>query len=315
MSERTSAPYRLSAKVFSRSQGHNVISAAAYRACEKLVDHREDGRTFDYSRRTSQEQPGMILAPEHAPAWVFDRETLWNAVEAKEDTSQRRKSAQLAREVQLMLPRELGPDERRALVQHFVRDQFVRLGMIADIAFHSDPDDHNPHAHILLTMRTIGPDGFGKKAREWNDAGFYRRDTGDAHGELATTKDDALIRVWRKEWERAVNGALAESGARARFDARRLEEMGTPRQPEPHLGIVRWMMVRGVAAISDRLEARLARWKDWKIREGLRGLIQSTLGREAEAAGGLFHRFFSSPEPELARELERGVALRQERDR
>ena len=107
------------------------------------------------------------MAPEGAPTWVQDREKLWNMVERKEI----RKDAQLAREVQLSLPHELNFEQRRALVRDFVQREFVARGMVADIAMHKPDrggDQRNFHVHILLTTRNIGPDGFGKKNREWN---------------------------------------------------------------------------------------------------------------------------------------------------
>ncbi|WP_460409604.1 MobA/MobL family protein, partial [Staphylococcus aureus] len=41
-------------------------------------------------------------------------------------------------------------------------------GIIADVAFHHMYKT-NPHAHIMLTTRAVGPAGFGGKVRDWND--------------------------------------------------------------------------------------------------------------------------------------------------
>lgn len=159
------ADYRFSAQVISRSQGRSVTAAAAYRSASVIADART-GEIHDYTRKEGVEWTG-IIAPDKAPAWVQNREKLWNTVEQKEN----RKDAQLAREVQLSLPHELTFQQRRALVQDFVKREFVARGMVADIAMHEPDrrgDQRNFHVHILLTTRDIGPSGFDKKNREWN---------------------------------------------------------------------------------------------------------------------------------------------------
>jgi hypothetical protein len=158
------ADYRFAAQVISRSQGRSVTAAAAYRSASIIADERT-GEIHDYTRKGGVEWTG-VMAPD-APAWVRNREKLWNMVEAKEV----RKDAQLAREVQLSLPHELNFEQRKALVRDFVQREFVGRGMVADIAMHQpdrNGDQRNFHVHILLTTREIGPDGFGKKNRNWN---------------------------------------------------------------------------------------------------------------------------------------------------
>ena len=159
------ADYRLSAQVIKRSDGRSAIAAAAYRSAERLLDERT-GLTSDYSRKDGVTH-AEIVAPDNTPDWMHDRAQLWNAVEAVE----RRKDAQLAREVQLSLPHELTDEQRKELVLGFVKEQFVAKGMIADIAIHApsaDGDQRNHHAHVMLTMRTLTNEGFGNKARDWN---------------------------------------------------------------------------------------------------------------------------------------------------
>ena len=121
------AIYHFSAKIFQRSTGRSAVAAAAYRAGSRIFDERLR-RTFNYSSR-----PGIIhseiLLPEGAPERWRDRALLWNEVEAVE----RRKDAQLAREIELALPRELTPAEAVQLVRDFVGAQFVAHGMVADL--------------------------------------------------------------------------------------------------------------------------------------------------------------------------------------
>jgi hypothetical protein len=159
------ADYRFAAQVISRSQGRSATAAAAYRSGGIIADTRT-GEVHDYTRKGGVEWTG-IAAPENAPVWAKDREKLWNLVEQAE----KRRDAQLAREVQLSLPHELNFQQRRALVCAFVEQEFVARGMIADIAMHQPDrggDARNFHVHIMLTTRQIGPEGFGKKNRDWN---------------------------------------------------------------------------------------------------------------------------------------------------
>ena len=220
------ALYRLEAKIVARGQragGRSVVAAAAYRAGAKLEDQRYQ-LTHDYSRR----QPGVthteIMLPEDAPRWMGDRQQLWNAVEAVE----KRKDAQLAREVELIIPRELDADAGRELVRGYVREQFVSRGMVADVAIHSpkaEAGNENPHAHVLLTTRELlGPvgdrkeltPGFGQKARQWNRV--------------------EVLEGWRESWAEHCNRALADAGSSARVDHRSYERQGIDRAPGVHLG-------------------------------------------------------------------------------
>lgn len=207
------ASYRFSAQVIGRSSGRSSVAASAYRAGALMRDERT-GLAHDYTRKGGIEHT-EILAPENAPAWMRDRTQLWNAVEKAE----RRKDAQLAREVQLSLPSELSAEERRDLARAFVTREFVDRGMVADLAIHGPDrqgDERNHHAHVMLTLRELTGEGFGKKAREWNDTG--------------------LLEGWRERWARDQNQALERGGHAARVDHRSYEARGLDREPEPHLG-------------------------------------------------------------------------------
>ena len=80
------------------SDGRSAVACAAYRVGVSLDDERT-GQTFDYGRKRGVLHEA-ILTREEPPVWMSDRQALWNAVE----TAEKRKDAQLAREVQLALP-------------------------------------------------------------------------------------------------------------------------------------------------------------------------------------------------------------------
>jgi len=213
--------YHLSASIVSRKKCQSVVASAAYRSGTELEDERI-GKTFDYRRRSGVLH-AEIITPDNTPDWMSDRAQLWNAVEAVE----KRKDAQLCREILLNLPHELTRDQQIELVRDFVRAEFVRLGMVADIAIHAPHrkgDDRNTHAHVMLTMRELTPDGFGQKVRAWNSP--------------------ELLEHWREEWAHHQNRALEQAGRTERVDHRSLEAQGIDREPEPKQGPVATQMER-----------------------------------------------------------------------
>ena len=135
-------------KIIQRSKGKSAVAAAAYRSGTKLTNEW-DGLTHDYTHKGGVVHAEIML-PVHAPPEFADRSTLWNSVEQIEKA----RDSQLAREVEVALPRELTPEQQLALVRAYVKDNFVDAGMCADFALH-DKGDGNPHAHILLTIRPL----------------------------------------------------------------------------------------------------------------------------------------------------------------
>lgn len=202
------AIYHFSVQIISRSQGKSSVAAAAYRAGEKIKDERT-GRIYDYSFRDKVEKE--ILAPERAPSWVFDRKKLWNEVE----NAEKRKDAQLAREINVALPKELSIEENKKLAIEFCKDVFVKEGMIADICFHFD-NPNNPHFHVMLTMREINENGFGKKNRTWND------------------KDK--LELWREKWAEYMNKYLEKNGIKERVSHLSYVKQGIDKIPTAHIG-------------------------------------------------------------------------------
>lgn len=175
------AIFHSTTKIISRSKGRSAVGSAAYRAGELIYNIR-DNRTHNFTSKKGIVYKEIILPPQ-APETFSDRSILWNAVESVE----KRKDAQTAREIELALPRELDLNEQAALLQEYIRTNFVNIGMCADLAIH-DKKDGNPHAHIMLTMRSVTVEGFGKKARGWND------------------RQNVL--KWRREWASLCNEKL-----------------------------------------------------------------------------------------------------------
>jgi Ti-type conjugative transfer relaxase TraA len=204
------AIYHFHAKMVHRAKGQSTVAAAAYRSGSKLYEN-STGITHDYTNKRGVDH-SEILAPEGAPAWVFDRHTLWNTVEA----SEKRKDAQVAREIEVGLPIELKDREQIALLRDFVNREFVTKGMVADIGIHRD-NPQNPHSHILLTTRDLTPEGFGPKNRSWN-----------------TTQQ---LLNWRRGWAEVTNEHLIEAGLGVRIDHRSYREQNLGLTPGVKIGV------------------------------------------------------------------------------
>lgn len=258
------AIFHLSAKPISRGKGQSVIAAAAYRSGERLTDER-DGSVKHYKARSERIVFEGIFAPADAPDWARSREQLWNAVEERESRGQgvNPKTARLARELEISLPHEMTDEQREWLIKDFVREQFVRKGYAVDVAIHEPDgtsDARNYHAHLLVTERTIGPEGF------------------------AATKDRNInsreqLNDWREEWAHLANRHLERHGLEARIDHRSLEAQGIDREPTKYMGFeVLALAENGIYAprylenreIEERNAQRAAaRDMDWAERGGM----------------------------------------------
>lgn len=241
------AIYHLAAKVISRGQGRSAIAAAAYRAAERITCLRT-GLTFDYCHKKEVAYRN-IFAPKNSPEWVKDRSRLWNEVELAE----KRRDAQLCREIELALPHELSMKAQIGILEEYVIKQFVKQGMVADVALHAK--EGNVHAHILLTLRHITPQGFGQKCRTWN------------------TTDQ--IEQWRFAWASHANRKLSAVGSKARIDHRSLEDQGIQKLPTIHEGVHRYMAERGLQSFRQELN-RLIKEKNMTTQQTKTSSITST---------------------------------------
>ncbi|MEQ9969450.1 MobQ family relaxase [Pectobacterium carotovorum] len=191
------AIFHLEFKIVKRSEGMSSCRKAAYHARCRITDDRT-GNTYDFSHRTDLFHH-QILAPVSAPTHIIESSTaLWNEVERVE----RQKDGQTARYFDVAIPCELSNEDKIKLVVEYCQTNFVDKGMIADIAFH-DIDGNNPHAHVMLTLKPITADGFGKKERSWND------------------KKNVIL--WRESWSVIANRYLADAGSNERIDHRSID--------------------------------------------------------------------------------------------
>ena len=148
------AIYHLEAKVISRGNGRSAVAASAYLSCSKILNDY-DGVQHDFTRKKGLVWQDVFL-PEFAPPEWKDRSVLWNAVEKNEKT----KDSRLAREFVPALPIELTPAQWQELLTDFIQNNFVADGMCADVAVHDPyPPGHNPHAHIMITVRPLDEKG------------------------------------------------------------------------------------------------------------------------------------------------------------
>lgn len=300
------ALFSMRMQVIKRSAGRSLMGAVAYRAGEKIYDQRQD-MTHDYSRRGDVERTEMLF-PADAPEWVrgITREEFWNRV----DGNEKRKDAQTARELRLMIPRELPPAERVAVVRDYVQRCFVGRGMVADVVWHNkvaSDGQEQPHAHVLLTMRPLTAEGFGQKVRhDWVPDPEGRKHPDGMPMMVESNADSWNSNLYyercREDWENSANAALASAGSAERIDRRSLLERGLARMPEPALRLAHHLReLRGV--MKERFGqfqmARHYREVETRAKEGFAKIGQSP-GDAADAARTT-SRFFGWFERQLER--------------
>lgn len=231
------ALYHFSVKVLSRSS-RNTVRAVAYRAGCKLTDERT-GETFNYEKKPVQHVE--LVLPHDAPTWAreiqdlikADRKHGVQAFSDKVEAAEKRVDAQVYREFEFALHRELTDEQNIALAREFVQDQICVHGMAAQMNFHFDVDeetgDEKPHCHVVATMRKLTETGFGPKEREWNAKPF--------------------LCELREKWEEYSNTHLKLHGHDIQIDHRSNQERGIEMEPQPKMG-------RNVLELEKRLRVR-----------------------------------------------------------
>ena len=226
-----------------RSRGHGhapAVAGAAYISASKLFCEY-DGHTKNFLKKQGELVHSEIILPEHAPPEFFNREKLWNSV----DMNEKAKNAQLVRKVIMALPRELPMEENIRMVREFCQRNFVDEGMCCDFAIHDpSPPGHNPHAHLMLTMRAFDENGKwlpkSKKVYVLDKNGERIR---LPSGQWKSRKEDLTgwndrdnVRRWRDAWEEIQNRYLEENGRDERVCLKSFKEQGRDDEPTVHLG-------------------------------------------------------------------------------
>ena len=225
--------------VISRAKGRSAVQMAAY--CARARYRNEyTGTLYDYTARNDLVYHEVLL-PEHAPEAFHDSETLWNAVEVVE----RNRNSRLARTVILALPKEFDHETQIMTVRAYVRYSFVQRGMCADVSIH-DKGDGNPHAHALLTTRSLDSNGqwMSKQRRNYlldaqGDRIFDPVSGRYKLGKSIKTNDwDAPERVeeWREGWAIVCNELFRRMGMQKRVTHLSYKRQGMSREPMIHLG-------------------------------------------------------------------------------
>ena len=251
------AIYHFDSQVISRGKGRSAIAASAYRSATKLLDQAND-KVYNYLNKAGDVFYNEVMLPKGAPEWMADREKLWNCVEQNE----KRKDAQLAREITLALPKDLSKEQNIELAKEFIAKQFVAKGMIADVCCHKGHGDDQPHVHVMLTMRGLNSTAIGdcgvasvlKPSCISNTVGFSAPHAPNTHA-IAANFDECvekpifgmkvvewnkkpLLYEWRSEWANAINKHLALAGLDLQVDHRSNLERGIDLKPQNKIGPV-----------------------------------------------------------------------------
>ncbi|KGA28381.1 MobQ family relaxase [Pectobacterium odoriferum] len=263
------AIFHLEFKIVKRSEGMSSCRKAAYHNRSRITDDRT-GNTYDFSHRTDLFHH-QILAPVSAPAHIIESSsTLWNEVERVE----RQKDGQTARYFDVAIPCELNNEDKIKLVAEYCQKNFVDKGMIADIAFH-DLDSNNPHAHVMLTLKPITADGFGKKERSWND------------------KKNVIL--WRESWSVIANRYLAAAGSNERIDHRSIDAQHSEALENAAITLdveekALWLAKATLTSRPPMQRVHRAKWNSKHVQENRAAeqAVRDEMKQEAQATYGVF---------------------------
>ena len=267
------AIYHLEAKVVSRGAGRSAVAASAYLSCSRLYNDY-DGIQHDYTKKQGLVWQEVFL-PEYAPQEWKDREQLWNAVEEVETA----KDSRLAREFVVALPIELSREEQIELLQEFIQEQFLSDGMCADAAIH-DTDGHNPHAHILLTVRPLDEQGHWQYKTEKE---YLCTRNGEERGFTAAEYLKAQKEGWEKQYPYKVGKKkvyMAPSAAEAQGLVRADKHPKSTRYGRQNPISERWNS-------EEQLTAWRAAWADVSNRCLERAGREERIDHRSNAARGL----------------------------
>ncbi|OHO25022.1 MobQ family relaxase [Streptococcus sp. HMSC034B04] len=232
--------FHFSVNIISRGKGKSAVASAAYISGEK-IKNEWDGVTHDYTKKQGVISKEIFL-PDHAPEEYKDRKTLWNSVELFEKNS----NAQLARNFIISLPKELSIEENKKMIEEYIQNNFVKEGMIVDLAIHDESRDGNQniHAHIMTIVRPINEDGtWGQKSKKEYILDEKGEKVLNKNGkpktrkvELTSWNDKGNVEKWRESFSNLCNEYLAKNKLEKRVDHRSFKRQGIKQIPTIHLG-------------------------------------------------------------------------------
>lgn len=232
--------FHFSVNIISRGKGKSAVASAAYISGEK-IKNEWDGVTHDYTKKQGVISKEIFL-PDHAPEEYKDRKTLWNSVELFEKNS----NAQLARNFIISLPKELSIEENKKMIEEYIQTNFVKEGMIVDLAIHDESREGNQniHAHIMTIVRPINEDGtWGQKSKKEYILDEKGEKILNKNGkpktrkvELTSWNDKGNVEKWRENFSNLCNEYLAKNDIEKRVDHRSFKRQGIKQIPTIHLG-------------------------------------------------------------------------------
>lgn len=232
--------FHFSVNIISRGKGKSAVASAAYISGEK-IKNEWDGVTHDYTKKQGVISKEIFL-PDHAPEEYKDRKTLWNSVELFEKNS----NAQLARNFIISLPKELSIEENKKMIEEYIQNNFVKEGMIVDLAIHDEirEGNQNIHAHIMTIVRPINEDGtWGQKSKKEYILDEKGEKVLNKNGkpktrkvELTSWNDRGNVEKWREKFSDLCNEYLAKNKIEKRVDHRSFKRQGIKQIPTIHLG-------------------------------------------------------------------------------
>lgn len=229
--------YHMEVSTLSRGKGRSLGASLSYISGKKIHD-RYSGKTYRH-RRFDLVQFRVYLPPS-APNALRDLQCLCDELNKVE----KRKDARTGRLFICSLPNELMPGEWARIVNEFIQENFVSQGLCAVAAIHRGklPSNHpksNPHVHIIVSTRTVGPEGFNPQKDREHDKRCY-------------------IEIWRRAWAEVQNRAYERCHIEKRISHESLRVQGIDRKPLRHVNYVDWQRAERQRRIQEK-ERELAR--------------------------------------------------------
>lgn len=229
--------YHMEVSTLSRGKGRSLGASLSYISGKKIHD-RYSGKTYRH-RRFDLVQCRVYLPPS-SPNALRDLQCLCDEL----NKAEKRKDARTGRLFICSLPNELVPGEWAKIVKDFIEENFVAKGLCAVAAIHRGtnrdfPSKNNPHVHIIVSTRTVGPEGFNPQKDREHDKRCY-------------------IEIWRRAWAEVQNRAYERCHIEKRISHESLRVQGIDRKPLRHVNYVDWQRTERQRRIQEK-ERELAR--------------------------------------------------------